>query len=465
MKKTKIIIAGGGFAGLYAAKCLDKKLARRPDIEVTLISRENFILFTPMLHEVAAGDLSPSDIVNPLRRILRHVNVVQAEIQAIDLTTKKIRCLAGVRDMELEFEFDHLLLTMGSETNFFDMQGVRDWAVTMKSLSDTTLLRNRMVALLEEASLQKDEATRRELLTFVTAGGGFAGVETTGAVNDFVRETVKFYPSLREQMIRVVVVHPGKFLLPELGEELGRYAEQKLSKRNVEIIKGVRVAGYDGSVVKLTDGKSIPASTLIWTAGVKPSPVIAQLPCQKEHGRLLVSEYLAVTGVPGLWAAGDCAAVPILHTETFHPPTAQHGLRQGVVAAKNIAAVVLDRPLQSFRFTTLGQLATIGRRTGVAMVFGFKFSGLIAWGMWRSIYLMKLPRLAKKLRVMMDWTLDLLFGRDIEQMVTLRDIEAVADQIARIRASAKQSLPVTETAGLRSSTQPTLTGARKDELC
>ena len=459
MKKTKIIIAGGGFAGLYAAKYLDKKLARRPDIEVTLISRENFILFTPMLHEVAAGDLSPSDIVNPLRRILRHVNVVQADIQAIDLTTKKIRCLAGVRDMELEFEFDHLLLTMGSETNFFDMQGVRDWAVTMKSLSDTTLLRNRMVALLEEASLQKDEATRRELLTFVTAGGGFAGVETIGAVNDFVRETVKFYPSLREEMIRVVVIHPGKFLLPELGEELGRYAEQKLSKRNVEIIKGVRVAGYDGSVVKLTDGKSIPASTLIWTAGVKPSPVIAQLPCQKEHGRLLVSEYLAVTGVPGLWAAGDCAAVPILHTEKFHPPTAQHGLRQGVVAAKNIAAVVLDRPLKSFRFTTLGQLATIGRRTGVAMVFGFKFSGLIAWGMWRSIYLMKLPRLAKKLRVMMDWTLDLLFGRDIEQMVTLRDIEAVADQIARIRARAKQSLPVTETVELNSSTQPTLTAS------
>jgi len=173
----------------------------------------------------------------------------------------------------------------------------------------------------------------------------------------------------------------------------------------------------------------------------------------------LVGEYLAVTGVPGLWAAGDCAAVPILHTEKFHPPTAQHGLRQGVVAAKNIAAVVLDRPLKSFRFTTLGQLATIGRRTGVAMVFGFKFSGLIAWGMWRSIYLMKLPRLAKKLRVMMDWALDLLFGRDIEQMVTLRDIEAVADQIARIRARAKQSLPVTETAGLRSSTQPPLTAS------
>jgi NADH:ubiquinone reductase (H+-translocating) len=441
MKKTKIVIAGGGFAGLYAAKYLDKRLARRPDIEVTLISRENFILFTPMLHEVAAGDLSPTDIVNPLRRILRHVNVVQADIQAIDLTTRKIRCLAGVRDMELEFEFDHLLLTIGSETNFFDLQDVRDWAVTMKSLSDAALLRNRMVALLEEASLEKDKARRGELLTFVTAGGGFAGVETTGAVNDFVRETLKFYPSLRDEEIRVVVVHPGKFLLPELGEELGRYAEQKLSQRKVEIIKGARVAGYDGSVVKLTDGTSIPATTLIWTAGVKPSVAIESLGCKKERGRVLVNEYLAVPGVSGLWAAGDCAAVPDgYETGNFFPPTAQHGLREAITAAKNIEAAIDGHALKPFTFITLGQLATIGRRTGVAMVFGFKFSGLIAWGMWRSIYLMKLPRLTKKLRVMMDWTLDLLFGREIEQMITLRDVQALSDQIARIRARAMRGL-------------------------
>jgi NADH:ubiquinone reductase (H+-translocating) len=437
MKKMKILIAGGGFAGLYAAKYLDKRLARRPDIEVTLISRENFILFTPMLHEVAAGDLSPGDIVNPLRKILRHVNVVQAEVHEIDLTNRKIRCVAGVRGMELEFEFDHLLLTIGSETNFFDLQGVRDWAVTMKSLSDAALLRNRMVALLEEASLEKDKATRRELLTFVTAGGGFAGVETTGAVNDFVRETVKFYPALREETVRVVVVHPGKFLLPELGEELGRYTEKKLAQRKVEIIKGARVAGYDGSVIKLTDGTSIPAATLIWTAGVKPSAAIESLDCKKERGRLLVNEYLAVPGASGLWAAGDCAAVPDgYETGNFFPPTAQHGMREAITAAKNIEAAIDDRPLKPFVFTTLGQLATIGRRTGVAMIVGFKFSGLIAWGMWRSIYLMKLPRLAKKFRVMMDWTLDLLFGREIEQMITLRDVQALSDQIARIRARA-----------------------------
>jgi NADH dehydrogenase len=438
MKTTRILIAGGGFAGLYAAMHFEKRLARRADVEVTLISRENFILFTPMLHEVAAGDLYPGDIVNPLRRILRHVKVVEADVQAIDLNLRRVHCVGGVADYELEFEFDHLLLTLGSETNFFNMQGLHDWAVTMKNLADASLLRNRMVALLEEAVFQTDDEARRELLTFVTAGGGFSGTETTGAVNDFVRETVRYYPQLREELIRVVVVHPGNFLLPELGEELGRYAEYKLRQRKVEVIKGARVASYDGLVVTLSDGTSIPARTLIWTAGVKPSPVIASLPCEKERGRLLVSEYLAVTGVPGLWAAGDCAAVPIVNTENFHPPTAQHGLREGVTVAKNIEATILDRPLKPFRFKMLGQLASIGHHTGVAMVFGIKFSGFIAWCFWRSVYLMKLPRLAKKLRVIGSWTLDLLFGQEIEQMITLRDIEGISSQWARIRARAKQ---------------------------
>jgi NADH dehydrogenase len=443
MKKTRIVILGGGFAGLSAAMYLDKTLARGADIEVILISRENFILFTPMLHEVAAGDLYAGDIVNPLRRILHHVKFVQAEVRAIDLSARRVQSVGGVARLALEFEFDHLLLTLGSETNFFDLPGVSDWAVTMKSMSDAALLRNRVVALLEEANLQSDPAVRRQSLTFVTAGGGFAGAETTGAINDFVREAVRYYPDLSEELIRVVIVHPGDFLLPELGEELGNYAERKLRERKVEVIKGARVASYDGLHVTLTDGKSIPASTLIWTAGVKPSPVIAPLPSQKERGRLLVNEFLGVPGVPGLWAAGDCAAVPDSKTGKFHPPTAQHGLREGLIAAKNIEAAILGRPPRPFVFTTLGQLATIGRRTGVAMIFGMKFSGFVAWGLWRMVYLMKLPRLPKKLRVMVGWTLDLLFARDIEQMITLRDVEAAGQLAGRIRARAAQQSSMT----------------------
>ncbi len=450
MKKTRIVIAGGGFAGLYAAIHFEKRLARHADVEVTLISRENFILFTPMLHEVAAGDLYPGDIVNPLRRILRHVKVATAELQAVDLNARRVHCLGGFAKREVEFEFDHLLLSLGSETNFFNMDGVHDWSVTMKSLSDAALLRNRMVALLEEASLQSGEAARRQLLTFVTAGGGFSGTETTGAVNDFVRETVRYYPQLREDLIRVVVVHPGDFILPELGEELGRYAEGKLRERKVEVIKGQRVANYDGRVVTLSDGTSIPARTLIWTAGVKTSPVIASLPCQKERGRLLVNEDMSVPGVSGLWSAGDCAAIPDVKSGAgkFYPPTAQHALREGVVVAKNIEATILGRPLRPFRFKMLGMLASIGHHTGVAMMFGIKFSGFIAWWFWRSVYLMKLPHLAKKLRVMASWTLDLFFGREIEQLITLRDIEELAGRVTRIRGQTRGPEEQTSDSGI-----------------
>ncbi len=199
----------------------------------------------------------------------------------------------------------------------------------------------------------------------------------------FIRETARYYPSIAEAEIRVVLIHPDSFLLPELGEELGLYAERQLRARKVYVVKGVRVASYDGSIVTLSDGTSIPASTLVWTAGVKPSAVIRSLPCEKERGRVRVNEYLAVPGVSGLWAAGDCAAVPDVTTGTFYPPTAQHGLREGVAAAKNIEAAIAGRALEPFRYRAMGLLASIGHHTGVAMVFGVKFSGFIAW--WRSV--------------------------------------------------------------------------------
>ena len=431
--RTRIVIAGGGFAGFYAAKEFERILARRPEIEVTLISRENFILFTPMLHEVASGDISPGDIVNPLRRILRHVKVVVAEVDGIDLPTQTVRCRNLLQGAELTFEFDHLLLALGAETNFFNTPGVQEWAVTMKNLADAALLRNRMVALLEEASLYDDEATQRELLTFVTAGGGFSGAETTGAVNDFLRETARYYPAVKPDVIRTILVHGGEHLLPELGNELGCYAERKLRERGVVVINSTLVTSYDGSVVKLKDGTSISAATLIWTAGAKPSVVINDLPSKEQGGRLLVDDYLAVPGVPGLWAVGDCAAVPD-GMGKFYPPTAQHGMREAVVAAKNIVRAITGEALKPFRYKTIGMLASLGHHTGVAMLCGMKFSGFIAWWMWRSVYLVKLPQLAKKLRVATDWTLDLFFGREIEQTITARDIEVTAEKIRRVRA-------------------------------
>jgi NADH:ubiquinone reductase (H+-translocating) len=430
---TRIVILGGGFAGLEAAKHLHKTLAHRADVELTVINRQNYILFTPMLHEVGSGDLHPTDIINPIRRLLRKARFVEAEVQAIDVAARRVRCTSGIAGFPLEFEFDHLLIALGSETNFFDLPGVSDWAITIKSLRDASLLRNRVLALLEEANLRTDPAERRQLLTFVMAGGGFSGVENAGALNDFLREAVRFYPELKEEHVRVIIVQGGDVLLPELGEKLGRYAERKLIQRKVEVLKGVHVTRYDGSVVGLGSGQSIPAATLIWTAGVKPSAAVAALPCPKEHGRLVVNEFMAVPRHPGLWAAGDCAAVPDLKTGKIQPPTAQHGLREGRVVAQNIEAAILGKPLKPFTFTTLGQLAAIGHRTGVAMIFGMTFSGLLAWLMWRTIYLLKLPGLSKKLHVMMGWTLDLMFSRDLEQVITVRDIEEMAQMAERIR--------------------------------
>jgi NADH dehydrogenase len=226
-----------------------------------------------------------------------------------------------------------------------------------------------------------------------------------------------------------------------LGEELGQYTERKLRDRRVEVVKGVRVANYNGSIVNLTDSQSLAASTLIWTAGVKPSPVIALLPYEKEHGRVRVNEYLAVPLNDGIWAVGDCAAVPDPHSSGgFYPPTAQHGMREGLLAATNIERAILARPLKPFRYRTMGLLASIGHRTGVAKMFGIKFSGFIAWWLWRMIYLAKLPGLAKKLRVTVAWTIDTLFGRDLEQMITLRDVEALSDWLTRYRRIAHKEL-------------------------
>jgi len=258
------------------------------------------------------------------------------------------------------------------------------------------------------------------LLTFVVAGGGFAGVETIAAINDFLRDALKFYPNLNESMLRVVLVEHGSMILPELGPELGHYAQEKLAERKIEFRLGVKVTGVAESGVQLSDGTVLPARTLIWTAGTAPCPMLKPLACKKERGRIEVNEFLEVSGYPGVWALGDCASVPDKKTGRPYPPTAQHALRQGKILGRNIAAAIKGEAKTPFVFKTIGQLAAIGRRTGVAKIVGFKFSGFIAWWLWRTIYLSKLPRLEKKLRVTLDWTLDLVFSKDLVQFTPLR---------------------------------------------
>jgi NADH dehydrogenase len=434
-RPRRLLILGGGFGGAYAAWRLRQTLGKRQDIEGVLISRENYLLFTPMLHEVAAGDLYPADIVEPLRQRLRGIRFIEGEVLDIDLSARVVRYAVGAARRRQEMATDYLLLALGSETNYFGMTGVANCAATLKTLGDAALLRNRMVALLEDAATQTDDAARRRLMTFVVAGGGFAGVETVGAMNDFLRETLKHYPELDPAMLRVILVHSSQVVLPELGERLGRYAQEKLQRRGVELRLAARVNGYDDWIVKLSAGEPIPANTLVWTAGVTPAPAVAPLAVEKIKGRLKVNEYLELTGHEGVvWAVGDSAAVPD-DRGGLHPSTAQHGLREGLAAAKNIAAAIDGAAPKPFRFSTIGQLASIGHHTGVAQILGMRFSGFTAWWLWRSVYLAKLPGIAKKVRVAIQWTLDLLFSRQIEQFLTLKDLEQIEQLAVQVRAS------------------------------
>jgi len=415
----RIVVLGGGFGGVYAARHLEKLFAGDASVEISLVSRDNFFLFTPMLHEVAACDLDVTHIVSPLRTLLKRTAIFIGDVDAIDFDRRRVAVSHGFERHGHTLQYDHLVIALGSITNFYGLPGLEQRALTMKSLGDAIHLRNRVIATLEEGDTEC-AAGLDGLLTFVVAGGGFAGVETIAGLNDFVREALTFYPRLTPDRIRMVLVHAGSTILPELGDTLGAYAQEKLSARGIDIVTNAKVSGVTDSAVVLEDGRTIPSRLVVWTAGTSPHPLLHNLPCPLDRGRIAVDETLAVPGWPGVWSIGDCAVVPDRRTGKPHPPTAQHALREAKRVAANIAAALGGRPTRPFDFRTIGQLAAIGRRTGVARVFGVNFSGFFAWWLWRTIYLSKLPRFEKKCRVAIDWTLDLIFAKDFVQFLTVR---------------------------------------------
>lgn len=460
--KHRIVIAGGGFGGLYAALELEKALAHDDTLEVTLVNKDNFFLFTPMLHEVAASDIDLAHIVSPVRALLRRVRFFQGEVRSIDLGARLVTVEHGFDRHSHEMQYDALIIALGSTTNFHGLPGA-ERTLTMKTLGDAIHLRNRVIAHLEEADTECQEHVRGRLLTFVVAGGGFAGVETAAALYDFVIESLDVYPSLRKEDVRMVVVHSGQVILPELGEQLGQYAQRKLSKRGIEILTGTRVAAVDSDAVTLTNGARIETGLVVWTAGTSPNPLLRSVSSELANGRLMVDEYLQVQGAPGVWALGDCAAVPNPRNGGFQPPTAQHALREGRVAAINVLASIRGGARRPFTFGGLGQLAAIGKRTGVAKIFGIRFSGFPAWWLWRTVYLFKLPRLEKKIRVAFDWTLDLFFSKDLVLFLTARE-EGMSTTLSSISHAAPRAVSASVAAGadgavLRetpTSVQPTL---------
>jgi NADH dehydrogenase len=413
---TRVPIVGGGFAGVYAALEFERRLARDPRVAVTLVNRDNFFLFTPMLHEVAASDLDITHIVNPLRKLLRRVGFFDGDVAGVDLERRTVTVAHGSDGHTRGLRYDQLVLATGATTNLFGIPGLAEQALTMKSLADAITLRDRLIARLEEADTECAAGLRDRLLTFVVAGGGFSGVETIAGMNDFVHEALAYYPHLAPEMIRMVLVHPGAVILPELSPSLGRYAERKLAARGVEIRLGTKVTAASDATVTLSDGSMLPAATLVWTAGTTPSPLLATLPLRAEKGRVVVNRCLAVPDWPGVWALGDCALVPDASNGGYHPPTAQHAMRQGRCVALNVAAAVHGRAPRAFSYRTFAQLASLGRRSGVAEILGMRFSGFLAWWLWRTVYLAKLPRMEKKVRVALDWSLDLVFSKDLVKL-------------------------------------------------
>ncbi len=412
----RVVIAGAGFAGIYCAKMLGRLLGADAARDVALIADQNYMLFQPMLPEVCGSEVSPRHVVNPIRRLCRKVTVMRGLIEEIDLPARKLTVNAGVFSSNVVVEFEHLVLCVGSTVDLSHVPGMPEHAFLMKNVGDALELRGTIINRFEEAVLVADKAAVRRLLTFAIVGGGYSGAETAGQIVDLVQDVVFLYPQLRREDIRVVLVHSGKYLLPEIGERLGRYAERELQKRGVEVLLNTRVSAMTASKVHLLDGRVIESHTVVSTVGNAPNPLVTQL-CEanailSERGRIVVEPTLQARGQPNLWSAGDCASVPLPGGKTA-PPTAQFAMREGKLLGRNLVASMAGKPLKAFTFTGLGELATVGRRAAVADILGFQFSGFFAWWLWRTIYLAKLPGLERKLRVMIDWTLDLFFPRDI----------------------------------------------------
>jgi NADH dehydrogenase len=435
-----VLIAGGGFAGVYCAQTLSRRLGHLISRKcVGIVADHNYMVFQPMLAEVAGSSISPHHVVNPIRSLCRNVNVLRGSIMDIDLPARTLTLDAGMYSPAVTVGFGHLVIALGGVVDLSRVPGMPEHAFLMKSIGDAQELRGALIDRLEEANLQRDEAAIKRLLTFVIVGGGFSGVETAGQMLDLIQDINRFYPRIARPDYRVILVHSGSHLLPEISEDLGRYCEKNIAHRGVEIILNARVTSMTASKVTLSDGRVLETHTVVSTVGNAPLPILVDL-CKKnkiptEKARIITDATLRVEGFENLWAIGDCAAVPMavakgaakqsmgdaampgspFAPKKYCPPTAQFAYRQGICLGKNLASILKGdgRPAHTFNFKGMGELASIGHQSAVADIMGLRFSGLLAWFMWRTIYLMKLPGLDRKVRVVIDWTLDLFFPRDI----------------------------------------------------
>ncbi len=415
--KPKILILGAGFAGIATARGLERALA--PDeAEITVIGRDNFTLFTPMLPEVFAGGIETRHIVTPVRAQLRRAQYMLGDVVELDVDARCAKVQHMITGALQTLTYDHVVLALGSVTSTFGIEGVADHALPLKTLEDAERLRNRMIASLELADVTSDPAERKRLLTYVIVGGGYTGCEAAGEVVDLFRSITKFYENIKLTDVRLVLIEAGKALLAGLPEPMGIYTQKNLASRGIEIIMGDPVTCIDDQAISLKSGLQIPTATVVWSAGVRPTPVLANLPLQHaRNGGIVVNRDMSVPGRPGMWALGDCAWIPTGKPDDWYPMTAQHAIREGPALAANIAASLRGGTTAPFNFTALGTMASLGAHRGVAALpGGAVITGFPAWFLWRSYYLARLPGLDRKVRVAFDWLLDLIFPRDIAEL-------------------------------------------------
>ncbi|WIG60746.1 MAG: NADH dehydrogenase [Ktedonobacterales bacterium] len=413
----RIVILGGGFGGVAAAAYLDRAFRHDTAVEIVVISDTNFMVYTPMLAEVAGGTIEPRHAVPPIRSFLKKAHFREAGVLAIDPKNRTVQLDLG-NGARGQLSYDYLLIALGAVTNFAHATGAAEHCTGLKDLFDAFFIRNRALTMLERAETTNDPQLRRELLTFVVAGGGYSGVEGIAALEDLLHGALRFYPGIRPSELRLILAPHGPRLLEEIDPRLGEYVVEKFQRRTIDVRLGVGITAVTERSATLTTGEVIPSRTVIWTAGIKVNPVLHGVTLPKnKHGALTVNGYLQVTDHPTIFALGDCTAVPLPEGQGFYAPTAQNAIREGAVVGKNIARLVRNKSrLQTFTYKPIGSMASLGQRQAVAQLGGLRLSGLPAWFAWRGAYLAKLPNWSDRIRIGLDWITDLFAPVDIVQI-------------------------------------------------
>jgi NADH dehydrogenase len=427
----RIVILGGGFAGVSAAQELTGHLRRQrrlsgpdtpdPDgLEVLLVNRDNYFVFQPLLADIISGTIETTHVVVPLRRMLPHAQVEVGYVETIDVATRTIGLRRRLSGAVSTVHYDALIIAVGGVTDLAAVPGMAEHAVGIRTLGDAFYLRNRALDMLEEARIETDRTRRDRLLTFVVIGGGSTGVEVAAELKDLVELAARSFRDVRLEP-HVVLIHSHPIVLSELGDRLGRYATKKLFAAGIDLRLGRRVGRVEIDRVELDDGTSIPAATVVSTVGNAPNPVVARISTARdERGWPTPDATFALPGLQNVWAVGDCVSIIDPATGQPMPATAQHAVREGPHVARNVLAALDGRPQTPFAYGQLGMLVSIGRFKAVGEILGIKVSGLVGWFLWRSYYLLRLPTLDRRIRVALDWTLDLILKHDIVEISVRR---------------------------------------------